>query len=341
LDRHDKKTGTDHRQKELKLALQIRPLLKTAAALAAGVLTGLAQAQSYPAKAVTIVVLTAPGGIQSAVTRLIADQLTAKWGKPVIVENRPGAGGLIASEYVSKAAPDGYTLLNGTDAISTYAIFMKATHFDMEKDLSPISIATYSPFILQTNAKVPARTIKEFIAYAKANPGKLNAAVAGASQQMLDTVLFNQRAGTQIELIPYAGGAPALQALLANEVQFYFGGMGSASQFAAGTLIPLAVGGEQRFRKLPDVPTLKESGIDMQSGFWFGYLAPPATPLDLREKISSDMREAVHNPEVTKQITENVGMDVVGSTVSEMAARIAREVKTRSAVAVAARIEPK
>ena len=313
----------------------------TALAVCASLFCAAAGAQAWPTRPVTIVVLTAPGGIQSAVTHLIAEQLTKKWGQTAIVENRPGAGGLIASDFVSKAAPDGYTLLNGTDAISTYAIFMKATHFDMEKDLSPISIAAYSPFILQTNTRVPARNIKDFIAYARANPGKLNVAVAGASQQMLDTVLFNQKAGTQIELVPYAGGAPALAALMANDVQFYFGGMGSASQFEAGTLIPLAVGGEQRFRKLPDVPTLKESGIDMLSGFWFGYLAPPATPLALREKISADMREAVHNPEVAKQITDNIGMEVVGSTVDEMAARIATEVKLRSGVAKSAKIEPK
>jgi tripartite-type tricarboxylate transporter receptor subunit TctC len=228
-----------------------------------------ASAQTFPTKAVTIVVLTAPGGVLSTLTRIISEPLARKWGQSVIVENKPGAGGLIASEYVSHAKPDGYTILMGSDAISTYALFMKATKFDVERDLSPISIATYAPFILQINFKVPAKTFEQFIAYAKANPGQLNQGIIGASQQMLDAILFGQKTGVDIAQIPYAGGVPAIAALLANDIQLYFGTYStSAVHFQTGALIPVAVGGEQRQRSLPNVPTLKELGVDMISGFW-------------------------------------------------------------------------
>jgi len=319
----------------------MKKLLALAAVAAVSLAGAPAIAQAWPNKPVTLVVLTAPGGAQSSLTRLIADQLEKKWGQPVIVENKPGAGGLIASEYVSRAAPDGYTLLSGSDAISTYPLFMKATKFDVEKDLSPISIATYAPFILQINSKVPANNFKDVIAYAKANPGKMNQAIIGASQQMLDSILFGQKAGVDITIIPYAGGGPAITALLGDQVQFYFGSYSvSVPHFKTGALIPLAVGGEKRHPGLPDVPTLKEAGIDMISGFWYGFYGPPAMPKDLRVKIATEMQEALRKPEVSKTLNETLGFDVVASSVDEMAARIARETKMRKEIAAASKIEP-
>jgi tripartite-type tricarboxylate transporter receptor subunit TctC len=310
-------------------------------AIAGLVLSAAAQAQTFPTKPVTVVVATATGGVQSNLGRLIGQELEKKWGQPVIIENRPGAGGLIAAEFVNRAAPDGHTLLLGSDAFSTFPIFMKATNFDTEKDLSPISIAASSPFILQINSSVPARTLPDFIKYAKANPGKLNQAVVGASQQWLDTVSFGLKTGVDITVVNYQGGAPAITALLANEIQFYFGSYQvSAPHFQAGTLIPIATGGEKRHRKLPDVPTLKESGVDMVSGFWFGYFAPPATALPLRQKIAADVQEILGRADIAEQVTERLGLDVVASSIEEMARRMSVEVKTRRDAAKAANIQP-
>jgi tripartite-type tricarboxylate transporter receptor subunit TctC len=312
------------------------------AGFALAAFSGAASAQDYPTKTVTVVVFTAAGGVQSALARLIGQQLEKKWGQSMVVDNRPGAGGLIGAELVNRAAPDGYTLLLGSDAISTFPIFMKATKFDTERDLTPISIAASSPFILQINSKVPAKNYQEFIAYAKANPGKLNQAIVGASQQMLDAITFEQKAGVDIPIIPYAGGSPSITALLANDVQLYFGSYQvSAPHFKAGTLIPIAILGDKRHRNLPDVPTVKELGTDLSGGFWFGYFAPPGTPRPLRDKISNDVREVLKRPDITAQVQDTLGMDVVASTVDEMAARMALEVKSRQAAAKAAKIEPK
>ena len=311
------------------------------AAVGLALVPALCAAQAFPAKPVTVVVLTGAGGVFSNFARAVGQNLEKKWRQTVVIENRPGAGGLIASEYVNRAAPDGYTLLLGSDAISTFPIFMKSTRFDTEKDLSPISIGASSPYIIQINSKVPAKDFKEFIAYAKANPGKLNQGFVGASGQQLEAIIFGQRTVTDIVKVPYQGGAPAITALLANDIQFYFGSYPvSAPHFKSGALIPIATGGVRRHRSLPDVPTLKELGIDMTSGFWIGYFAPPGTPKALREQISSDIREALHNPEVAKPVTESMGLDVVASTVDEMATQLSQLVRAYNEAARAAKIEP-
>ena len=188
---------------------------------------------------------------------------------------------------------------------------------------------------------MPAKNFKDVITYAKANPGKMNQAIIGASQQMLDSILFGQKAGVDITIIPYPGGGPAITALLGDQVQFYFGSYSvSLPHFQAGTLIPLAVGGERRHPGLPDVPTLREHGIDMVSGFWYGFYGPPAMDKALRVKIATDMQEALRKPEVAKTVGETLGFDIIASSVDEMEARVKRENQLRKDIAISAKVEP-
>jgi tripartite-type tricarboxylate transporter receptor subunit TctC len=282
---------------------------------------------TYPSRAIKIVVPFAPGGSTDALARLIAQRLTAAWDQTVIVENKPGAGATLGADYVAKSTPDGYTLLMGaahhTIAQNVYAKL--PYHFG--RDFAPVSIVAMIPNVIVINARVPAKTIQEFIALSKQEPGKLNYGSAGAgTAHHLIGEMFNLQAGTNIVHIPYKGSSPAVADLVSGQVQVMFDTVSSAlPQIQAGKTRALAVTTAKRSSALPDVPTLDETvlpGFDV--GTWFGILAPKGTPAAIVTKLSAEIVHIVQMPEVTKQLLA-MGSEPVGSTPAEMAAQITKE----------------
>jgi len=284
----------------------------TVAVLAAGVLASVpfvAQAQAaFPARALTIVVPFSAGGTTDILARVVGQYLSKDLGQPVIIDNRPGAGGNIGAQMVARAAPDGYTLLMGT--VGTHAInqsLYKKMPFDPIKDFQPLTRVALVPNLLVAHPSQPYKTVKELIAYAKANPGKVNFASSGSGTSIhLSAEMFNQMAGVDMQHIPYKGSAPALNDLLGGQTAIMFDNMPSViGHVRAGKLRPIAVTTPQRSRALPDVPTIAESGVPGYSATsWFGLLAPAATPAPVVAKLNASILKALADPEVKKKFAE-------------------------------------
>ena len=284
----------------------------TVAVLAAGVLASVpfvAQAQAaFPARALTIVVPFSAGGTTDILARVVGQYLSRDLGQPVIIDNRPGAGGNIGAQMVARAAPDGYTLLMGT--VGTHAInqsLYKKMPFDPIKDFQPLTRVALVPNLLVAHPSQPYKTVKELIAYAKANPGKVNFASSGSGTSIhLSAEMFNQMAGVDMQHIPYKGSAPALNDLLGGQTAIMFDNMPSViGHVRAGKLRPIAVTTPQRSRALPDVPTIAESGVPGYSATsWFGLLAPAATPAPVVAKLNASILKALADAEVKKKFAE-------------------------------------
>ncbi|MFC5497883.1 Bug family tripartite tricarboxylate transporter substrate binding protein [Caenimonas terrae] len=284
-----------------------RVLASAAVALLA---CGVAQAQpaAFPTRPVTLVVPFPPGGGTDTGARIVAQKLAAKWGQPVLVENRGGAAGQIGADVVAKARPDGYTLLVGN--IGTQSInpaLYKKLNYDPDSAFAPISLIAELPLAMMVNPQVPARTPAEFIALAKRQPGKLTYSSSGAGGgPHLAAEMFKESTGTYILHVPYRGGGPAIGDLLAGHVQLSFMTVLEASgHVKAGKLRALAVTSDKRVGALPDVPTLAETVIPgFNSISWIGLLAPAATPKELVEKIAADLREVLAADDVKGRLTE-------------------------------------
>ncbi|MEY2953378.1 MAG: hypothetical protein RLZZ401_1465, partial [Pseudomonadota bacterium] len=251
-------------------------------------------AQTFPAKPVTLVVPFPPGGGTDTGGRIIAEQLSKRWGQPVVVDNKGGAAGQIGADYVAKAKPDGYTLLLGnigTQAINP-SLYAKMP-YNPDTAFAPISLLAELPLAMMVNPAVPANTATEFIAMAKSRPGQLSYSSAGAGgAPHLAAEMFKDRTGTFILHVPYRGGGPAIADLLAGHVQLSFMTVLEASgHIKAGKLRALAVTGDKRVPALPDVPTLSEKVLPGFNAIsWLGLLAPAGTPKDIVEKMASDVR---------------------------------------------------
>ena len=239
-----------------------------------------AHAQNYPAKPVRMVVPFPPGGSLDIAGRLIAQKLTDAWGQAVVVENKPGAGGNIGADFVAKSPPDGYTILLG--ALSTHAVnpsLYAKMPYDAAKDFAPITLIAVTPNVLVVNAASPVNNVREFIAYAKANPGKLAfGSGSNGSAGHLAGELFKVETGTDAVHVPFKGGAPATQALLAGDTQFMFDNLANAmAQVKAGKLKALAVTTAERSKLVPELPTMAEAGLPgFDISTWYGFLRPPA-----------------------------------------------------------------
>ena len=305
--------------------------LLMAAALAMGTLT--AQAQSWPSKPVRIIVPFPPGGTTDIVARSLGAELNKMWGQPVVIENRPGAGGNIGAEFVAKSPSDGYTLLMGT--VGTHAInaalFAQSGNkmpFDAVKDFVPITLAAGVPNVMVINSKIPVNTVKEFIAYAKARPGQLNMASSGNGTSIhLTGELFKTMTGTYMVHLPYRGSAPALTDLLAGNTNVMFDNLPSAlPHIKSGRLKALAVTSRERSSALPDTPTIEEAanlkGFDASS--WFGLFAPAGTSRAIVDKIQSDVTKALAVPEVRERFVAQ-GAQPGGTTPDQFAAFIRGE----------------
>jgi len=301
--------------------------------------SGLALAQAYPSKPVTLVVPFPPGGGTDTGARIMAEQLGKRWGQTVVVENKGGAAGQIGADVVAKAKPDGYTLLLGN--IGTQAInpsLYARMPYDPDKAFAPISLVAELPLAMMVNPQVPAKTVAEFIAMAHSKPGQFTYSSSGAGGgPHLAAELFKRDSNTFILHVPYRGGGPAVADLLAGHVQLSFMTVLEASgHIKAGKLRALAVTSGQRVAALPDVPTLAESGLaGFNSISWIGLLAPAGTPAEVVEKISADVRAVVTDEAVKTRIT-GLGGVPRATTPAQFAALIAED-RARYAKVIAER----
>lgn len=290
-------------------------------------------AQGYPAKPVKIVVGFTPGGGVDINARLLASKLSELLGQQVVVENKPGAGTNIANEFVARSAPDGYTLLMNTAAVAINMSLYKNPGFDTLRDFSGVSIFSSSPNILVVNAQVPIRSVAELLAQARAAPGKLNYSSAGAgTTQHLSGELFKTLTRTDIVHVPYKGTSPALTALIAGEVQLSYANIPAIhAHVKSGRLRPLATTSAKRAELMPDVPTLKESGVDMDVSVWYGVLAPSATPPDIVAKLAGAIAKAAHSPDIRQKLVDQ-GAEPLGNTPEEFNRLLKQEVATWASV---------
>ena len=309
--------------------MRFLPRLLLAAAIAFPVL---ANAQ-YPSRPVKIVVGFTPGGGVDINARLLASKLTEIFGAQVIVENRPGAGTNIANEFVARAAPDGYTLLMNTAAVAINMSLYKQPGFDTLRDFTAVSIFSTSPNILVVNSQVPIKNVADLLTQARAAPGKLNYSSAGSgSTQHLSGELFKTLTRTDIVHIPYKGTAPALTALISGEVQLSYANIPAISAHVkSGRLRPLASTGPKRAELMPDVPTMKESGVDMDVVVWYGVLAPAATPRDIVAKLADAIAKSAHSPDIRQKLVDQ-GAEPMGNTPDEFGRQLRKEVATWAAV---------
>ena len=303
--------------------------IASAVVLGAGRLGGTsALAQAYPTKPVTIIVPFAAGGTTDILARIIGQALTAELGQSVVVDNRAGAGGNIGGQAAAKAAPDGHTLFMGT--VGTHAInasLYKKMPFDPVKDFAPLTRVANVPNLLVANPAQPYKSVKDLIAYAKANPGKVNFGSSGNGSSIhLSGELFKSLAKVDMQHAPYKGSAPAVTDLLGNQIGIMFDNMPSAIQHVrSGKLVPLAVTTAKRSPELPNVPTIAEAGVPgYEATSWFGMFAPAGTPAPVLAKLNAAIVKVLAQPDVKKKINEQ-GAEVYSETPEQFAAFIQAE----------------
>ena len=305
-----------------------RLLLAGLTLAAAGALPTVVLAQNYPVKPVTIVVPFAPGGTTDILARIVGQGLQTELGQPFVVDNRAGAGGNIGASLAAKAAGDGYTLFMGT--VGTHAInqaLYKKMPFDPVKDFAPISRVATVPNLLVAHPSQPYKTVKELIAYAKANPGKVTFGSPGSgASPHVSGELFKSLTGTDMLHVPYKGSAPAMTDLLGGQIAIMFDNMPSAIQHVrSGKLRPIAVTTAKRSPELPDIPTIAEAGVPgYEAMSWFGLFAPAATPKPVLDRLNAALVKVLNQPDVKKKIAEQGG-DVVAETPAQFAAFIKSE----------------
>jgi tripartite-type tricarboxylate transporter receptor subunit TctC len=284
-----------------------------------------ARAQEWPTRAVTLVVPYAAGGFSDVLARLAGKHLSEKFGQPVVIENRTGAGGGIAAAYVAAAAPDGYTLLFGSASQFGVAPLIQKVSYDPD-GFVPVAIFGKIPFLLGIKASLQAKTVPEFVAYAKANAGKLNYATAGhGSTSHLISAGFAARAGIDVVHVPFKGSAPVTAALVQGTVEMAWGGVPDMSpQMATESIRVVAISGEQRLPSLPSVPSISEFYPGFAISTWNGLLAPSGTPRHIVDKISKAVAETAKSPEIAKRFAD-LGISLTTSTPEEMAAVIKGE----------------
>jgi tripartite-type tricarboxylate transporter receptor subunit TctC len=297
------------------------------AVLAFGALSESALAQ-YPNKSIKFVVPWPPGGAADIMARLIGEGLSKEFGQSVVVDNRPGAGGLVGTEAVARMAPDGYTLLLGSTGPNAIAgSLYKNLRYDPVKDFTPVTQITELPLLLVVNKDFPANSVGELIAYAKANPGKVNFASVGAgTAQHLASEIFKITAGINIVHVPYKGSAPAFTDLAGGAVQMLFDNIpASRAMIQAGKVKVLAVSTTKRSTAMPDIPTVAESGLPgYHVSAWQNITTPAGTPPEAVERLNKEIVKFLNQPEMRKRITE-MGANIVGNTPAEEAQRIKDE----------------
>lgn len=310
------------------IRLSTRRALLAAIPAMAFALPGVAFAQDFPSKPLTIIVPFASGGTTDILARVVAQGLGTELGQSVVVDNRAGAGGNIGASAVARAPADGYTLLMGT--VGTHAInasLYKKLPFDPIKDFAPLTRVANVPNLLVANPKQPFKNVQELIAYAKANPGKVNFGSSGSGSSIhLSGELFKSMAKVDMQHVPYKGSAPAVTDLLGNQISIMFDNMPSAIQHVrSGKLRPLAVTTAKRSPELPDVPTIAEAGVPgYEATSWFGLFAPAGTPAAVLARLNKALVKVLSQPEIKKKINEQ-GAETYSETPEQFAAFIQAE----------------
>jgi len=292
----------------------------------------------YPSKPVRVVVPFAPGGSIDIVLRLISEKLQQSTGQPLVVDHRGGAGGIIAAEAVAAAAPDGYTMMSATvGQMSLNPHSHAKLRYDPERSFTPVTQLVRSQYVFAAHPSVPAASLREFVAYAKANPGKLSYASTGpGTPGHFAGTMLNHAAGIQLLHVPYKGGGPAMTDLLGGQVSAMFTSVGiSGESLRNGKLRPLAVTSEKRVAALPDVPTFVELGFpDVVAYVWSGLVAPAGTPAPVVSKMNSEVARILRLPDVRERLLAT-DQEPVGSSVTEFA-QFMREDRRRWGAAIAA-----
>jgi tripartite-type tricarboxylate transporter receptor subunit TctC len=310
------------------MTIRVAAIALSATLLAAGGASAQNPAANYPNKPIRFVVPYTAGGTTDILARIIAAKLTESWGQHVLVDNRPGAGGNIGTDLVAKADPDGYTIVMG--AISTHAInpsLYKSIPYDHIRDFAPITRVGLLPNVLVVNPSLPAKTVKEFIAYGKANPGKLNFASPGTGTSLhLSGELFKDMTGIDMVHVPYKGSTPALTDLLGGQVLAMFDNLpASLPHIKGGKLRPLAVTTARRTPALPDVPTMIEAGVPgFEVTSWFAVFAPARTPKEIVAKLNSEMVKIFNSPDVKEKLAQQ-SVEAAPTTPEELAAFVKSE----------------
>jgi len=274
---------------------------------AASLAAAAAQAQTWPSKPVRYVVPFPPAGATDITARIIADKISAPLGQSVVVENRPGAAGNVGSEFVAKSAPDGYTMLQVTVAQSISATLYAKLNYDLEKDLAPAAMVALVPNVMIVNSSLPAKSVAEFIALAKAKPGKINFASSGSGTSIhMSAEMFKMLTGVDIVHVPYKGSGPALADLLGGQVDVMFDNLTSSiGHIRGGKLRALAVTTVTRYPELPDVPTMQEAGVaGYEATAWFGIMVPKGTPREIVMRINGEVNKALAQVDVKEKLAQ-------------------------------------
>jgi len=309
--------------------------------LAAVLLSCAAHAQSWPAKPVRFVVPFPPGGATDVAARALADKLSRALDQQFVVDNRAGASGGIGAAEVARAAPDGYTFLFAADPVETLHLVMKSVQFDLERDFVPVTQVTTQPLAIAVHTSVPAKTIQEFIALAKANPGKYSFGHSGlGSGQHLTGELFKKLAGIDMVQVPYKGGAPAVQDLVAGQIPVaVLGSTPLIPHHKAGRIRILAFTSKERFPTMPEIPTLWESGYAVDTGQWLGLLAPRGASPEIVNRLYAESKKALALEDVKARLLQ-AALLTVGSTPKEFGALIHADMERWTKLAHDAGIEP-
>ena len=301
----------------------------TIALIAAMVAAPAALAQAWPDKPIRFLMSAPAGSSIDVLGRAIADKLKDRLGQPVVVENKPAAGGTVATSEVAHSAPDGYSMVLAFNGPLAFAPFLQKLPYDVSKDLAPVIITSSQPNVLAVNATLPVHSIKELVAYAKANPGKLNyASVGNGSSSHLNMEAFKSIAGFDALHVPFNGSPPAVKSTVQNETQMLFAVMQPLqAQIQAGALRAIAVTTSKRFPLLPDLPTIAESGYPgFEARAWNGVLVAAGTPNPIVARLNAEMNAILKEPDVVQKM-HGFGFDLIGGTPEDFGALIAGEAK--------------
>ncbi len=317
-------------------------LAKLALIALIAIVGGPAVAQTYPSKPISIVSAQAPGGASDTIARMVGDRLQASLGQPIVIDSRPGAGGNVGAAFVARSAPDGYTLMIGTDAMMTSNVHLyKSMAFDPVKDFAPITNASANIIVLAVSASVPVNSVAELIAHAKANPGKLQFGSSGiASPHHLAGELLKQKTGIDIVHVPYRGGALSANDLVGGHIAMAF-----LSYSAAAPLVPtgkikvLAVVEKMRYAAIPDVPAVAETVPGFEMSSWLGFFAPAGTPAAIVNRLNGELVKALQSDAVKERLG-TLGLAVVADKPEDLAKTIRDGIALRAELVKAANISP-
>jgi tripartite-type tricarboxylate transporter receptor subunit TctC len=310
------------------------------AAFALIVMPQAAQSQGFPSKPVRIIVPYTPGSPNDVLARLLAQPLQGKLGQPVVIDNKPGGGTTIGSKTAAVAPPDGYTLLFASSALVIEPILNKQVEYDPQKDFTPIAFVARTSSMLTVNAQVPANSVNEFVAYAKANPGKLSLGFAQGTVSQLLAEYFNHRHGLDITSVPYRGGALVIPDMLGGRIHVYWPTPATVLPLIReGKIKALAITSPQRNPGLPDVPTMKELGLDeLTLEFWAGMWAPAGVPVDVVEKLNAAVNAALQSSETIASM-KKLGFELRIGSSRDFAAFVAAEIPRWTAVVKASGVK--